>query len=66
MVKKYNLIRSYTIGWHSGNNSIATVWAFDIKEAIQKLRQYSPIKLNSDGYGKEDGITFSIGEEYPS
>ncbi len=58
MVKRYGLLRLL----FGGNSLIAETKPTDKATAIAWLQERCPVKLNSEGYAKEDDVTWTVAE----
>lgn len=47
-----------------GNTCLAECKARDVIEATQKLQEHCPVSLRTDGYAKQEEISFVVGEIY--
>lgn len=47
-----------------GNGEVAEMVADNITEAIRKLQPFCPVPLDSNGYAKDETITYTICESF--
>ena len=63
-MKRYGLLKCFPCGWGSGNTCLAECRAANMTDAIQLLQPHCSCRLDGNGYGKVDDVSFIVGEFY--